>query len=137
MRSLRRRLRGRGAVVGAAGGRRGVGMAWRGPCAGRVGRGRGRGHVDAAVLAAVVVVLCLLDGVAEDLMSSLDLLESCDDFLLAARVAVWVVLQGEGAESLADLVLAGGGCHAQVGVVVARGISLCHGGGGGGGGGGG
>jgi hypothetical protein len=95
---------------------------------GRVGRVVG--HVLAAVLPALGVVLCSLQLVAENLMCRLDFLELDDKLRLAPRVAVWVVLQRECSEGLSDLALAGVGGHFEVRIVVPRGIGFGHGGGG-------
>lgn len=64
-------------------------------------------------------------------MCCLDFLEADDEFGLAPRIAVGVILQRQCAEGLADLVLGGSGRHLEVGIVVSRGISLDHGCGGG------
>jgi hypothetical protein len=87
------------------------------------------GNVLVAVLSPLRVVLCSLQLVAENLMCRLDLLELDDKLSLAPRVAVWVVLQREGAKGFADLALAGIGRHFEVRVVVPRGIGFGHGGG--------
>jgi hypothetical protein len=82
-----------------------------------------------AVLPPLGVVLCSLQLVTEDFMCRLDLLKLDDKLSLTPWVAVWVVLQREGAEGFADLALAGIGRHFEVRVVVPRGIGFGHGGG--------
>ena len=62
-------------------------------------------------------------------MCGLNLLEADDEFGFAPRVSIWVVLQRQRSESLADLVLAGRRGYLQVGIVVSRGIGFDHGGG--------
>jgi hypothetical protein len=62
-------------------------------------------------------------------MCSLNLLEADHEFGFAPRVSIWVILQRQRSESLADLVFAGCRGHIQVGIVVPRGIVLDHGGG--------
>lgn len=66
------------------------------------------GGIEAS-LAAVLVIFGLEDGVGEDLVGGLDGLEPWDTFCLLAGVAVGVVLEGELAVGLADVVDGGGG----------------------------
>jgi len=67
-----------------------------------------------------------LRGIAQNLVSSLNFLELNDEFGLTPRITVRVILQGKRAESLADLILAGGGSDLQVSVVISRSISFDH-----------
>lgn len=65
--------------------------------------------------------------VAQNLVRSLDLLKLGDPFVLLARVSIRMVLECEFPEGLANVVVAGGGGDAQVGVVVAARVDFGHG----------
>lgn len=60
-------------------------------------------------------------------MCSLDFLKPDNEFGLAPRIAIRVILQRKRSESLAYLVFGGGGRDLQVGIVVSRGIGFDHG----------
>jgi hypothetical protein len=60
----------------------------------------------------------------------LDLLEANNEFGFAPRVSIWVILQRQRPEGLANLVLAGVGGNLEVGIVVSRGIGFDNHGGG-------
>jgi hypothetical protein len=57
----------------------------------------------------VGVVLCSRRCIAQYLVGGLDFLEANDELGFASRVSVWVVLQRQRPEGLADLVFAGVG----------------------------
>lgn len=134
-RSLRRLLRCgfrlRSAVVRAAGGGRGV-------CRRSLGRSltaasRGGGiciirvrNVDTAIFPSVCIVFCSLIGVAQYLVSCLNLLKSFDKLSLASWVSVGMAFQGELSKCFSNFPFVCVRRDAQVCVIVVLGVVVCH-----------